>query len=400
MTDTDVAIVGAGPAGTSTAILLAEQGHRVTLIDRSRFPRAKACAEFVNPGALEILDRLGLLGRAREAGAREFRGMKLVSPGGHTVPLDFRADAGKSALGLSRFALDHLAVERCRELGVTVMEGTRTRAILIGGDRVQGVEVSTGPGETQQITSRVVVGADGHHSTVSRALGLDLQVRWPKRIGLAAHYAGFPLFDDLGEMHVGRAGYCGIAPQEDCIANVAMVVDVRRFEQRHGSVDDFFETELHGYPGLRERVASSERRTNVRGVGPLARRVRRVAGDGYLLVGDAAGFFDPFTGEGIIDALQGGVLAADAISIALERGDTSAAGLESYARARREAFTDKRRAAWLVQIFVRSPRLMDYAIERIGQRPDTASTLTEVFGDYREAVAVLSPRFLLATLRP
>lgn len=399
MTQYEVVIVGAGPAGTCTAGLLAELGVRVALLDRARFPRVKPCAEFVNPEAMRVLERLGLLAPAQAAGAVAFPGMTLFSPAGRRVALDFEQDAGRAALGISRRRLDQLAVERCRALGVDVFEGSHAREVLVAGGKVLGVRAIRS-GERFDVLGQVTVGADGHHSVVSRQLGLDRPVRWPRRIGLAAHLEGFPLPTGLGEMHVGPAGYCGIAPQEGGRVNAAMVVDQARFEARRCSVKDFFDAELCAYPEMRERAARAERVTPVRGVGPLARRVGRVSGHGYLLVGDAAGFFDPFTGEGIVDALRGGELAADAIAAALEAGDTSAKRLARYDRARGEAFASKRRAAWVVQGFVRSPRLMDYAIARIGARAESKSTLTGVFGDYRDAGIVLSPRFLWRTLRP
>ncbi|HEX5166430.1 MAG TPA: NAD(P)/FAD-dependent oxidoreductase [Thermomicrobiales bacterium] len=394
----DIVIAGGGPAGTSTAIGLAERGLRVALLDKARFPRVKPCAEYVNPEAMRVLDRLGLLEPVRAAGAAVFRGMRVVSPGGQTVELDYSADACRHALGISRHALDLLAIERCRSLGVDVLEGARVRGVSTG-DRVSSLS-ATQRGAAIEVRGWIVVGADGHHSAVARLLGLDLPLRWPRRIGLAAHLDGFALTDEMGEMHAGRDGYCGIAPQEDGRVNAAMVVDIARFGQRSGSVEAFFDAALASYPAIAERLRQAARATPVRGVGPLARRVRRTAGDGYLLVGDAAGFFDPFTGEGIFDALHGGELAAEAIASALERGDTSAAGLAGYERARRTAFADKRRAAWLVQAFVRSPRLMDYALQRVAARPTVRTTMTGVLGDYRDAGALLSPRFLWATLRP
>jgi flavin-dependent dehydrogenase len=302
-------------------------------------------------------------------------------------------------LGISRRLLDQLAIEHCRELGVEVMEGTQVREVMRDGERVNGVRASCS-GERLVLNGQVIIGADGHHSAVSRELGLDRPSAWPQRIGLAAHYENFPLTGELGEMHVGRHGYCGIAPQEGGRINAAMVVELERVEARAGTVAAFFERELVSYPGLCERAAGARRVTAVRGVGPLARRVRRVSGDGFLLVGDAAGFFDPFTGEGIVDALRGGELAAEVVSAALCRGDTSARGLAGYAEARQRVFQRKRRAAWLVQAFVRSPGLMDYAVRRIATRSDSAAALTGVFGDYRDAGIVLSPRFLWRTLRP
>jgi flavin-dependent dehydrogenase len=204
----------------------------------------------------------------------------------------------------------------------------------------------------------------------------------------------------MGEMHVGADGYCGIAPQESGHANVAMVVEMDRFERRSMSVDAFFDAALRSYSLLADRLTSSARVTQVRGVGPLARKVRHVSGDGFLLVGDAAGFFDPFTGEGIYDALRGGELAAATIGNALERGDFCARSLASYERARRQELGAKRRAGWLVQAFVRSPAMMDYAIRRLSTRPTEAATMTGVLGNYRDADALLSPRYLWRVLRP
>jgi flavin-dependent dehydrogenase len=263
-----------------------------------------------------------------------------------------------------------------------------------------GTIVATHNGRTLDLAGRIIVGADGHHSAIARLLDLELPVRWPKRLGLAAHLEDYPLIDEMGEMHVGPDGYCGIAPQEDGRVNVAMVISMDTVRQRSQPVESFFDTAMLSYPAMAERVRAARRVTPVRGVGPLARRVLRVSGNGYMLVGDAAGFFDPFTGEGIFDALHGGELAAAAIANALDAGDTSGGALAAYDRARRDAFAGKRRAGWLVQAFVRSPRLMDYAIERIAGRPAVRSTMTGVLGDYRDAGVVLSPRFLWAALRP
>lgn len=395
----DVIVVGAGPAGATTAALLAEQGVRVALLDKARFPRVKPCAEYVNPEAVRILDRLGVRDQVLDAGAAVFRGMRVASPGGRTVAIDYQADAGRPAIGLSRERLDALLVVRCRDLGVEVLEGTRARDVIVEENVVRGIHASES-GRPVALSASIVVGADGHHSSVARSLRLDLPVRWPRRIGLAAHFDDFPLSDGLGEIHVGRAGYCGIAPQEEGRVNVAMVVDLDRFEARSGPPDAFFDATLRRYPPLAGRLEHARRVSPVRGVGPLARRVRRVSGAGFLLVGDAAGFFDPITGEGIYDALRGGELAAATVAAALGRGAATAAALRDYDTQRHREFAAKRRAAWLAQLFVVSPRLMDYAFARLARDPRAVATMTGVFGNYRDAGELLRPGFLWRALRP
>jgi flavin-dependent dehydrogenase len=124
----DAVIVGGGPAGASCAITLAGRGARVALLDKARFPRAKPCAEYANPEALAVLERLGLRQRVEAAGAAVFHGMRMISPAGHELAIDFERNAGRHALGLSRYRLDALAIERCRELGVDVCDGAHVRA--------------------------------------------------------------------------------------------------------------------------------------------------------------------------------------------------------------------------------------------------------------------------------
>jgi flavin-dependent dehydrogenase len=132
----------------------------------------------------------------------------------------------------------------------------------------------------------------------------------------------------------------------------------------------------------------------------MARRARRVAGGGYLLIGDAASFLDPFTGDGIYEALRGATLAAPVISRALEEGDCSAAALAPYAAARRRVFTAKRAVTWIVQGFINAPPLMNYITPRLAHRDEVGLTLSGVLGNLQPAGDALSPLFLARLLRP
>jgi flavin-dependent dehydrogenase len=132
----------------------------------------------------------------------------------------------------------------------------------------------------------------------------------------------------------------------------------------------------------------------------MAHRARRVAGDGFLLVGDTAGFLDPFTGQGIAEALEGAMLAAPIADTALRADDLSARALAPYRGARRRAFWAKHQVAWLVQAFITTPPLMDYATARLGHRPDSSRTLAGVLGGLYPARRALTPAFLARLLRP
>jgi 2-polyprenyl-6-methoxyphenol hydroxylase-like FAD-dependent oxidoreductase len=132
----------------------------------------------------------------------------------------------------------------------------------------------------------------------------------------------------------------------------------------------------------------------------MARRARRPTGDGFLLVGDAAAFLDPFTGDGVYEALRGARLAAPVASRALRAGDVSARALEPYRLARRRAFAAKHGLGWLVQGFISLPPVMNYATERLARRDDLRLTLSAVLGNVHPASAALSPIFLARVLRP
>jgi geranylgeranyl reductase family protein len=398
--DAEAIVVGGGPAGSALATRLADAGHRVLLLDKARFPRRKACSEYVNPGAVALLGDLGVLDDVLGAGADRMDAMVVHAPNGSRFAVNFaRAEPGRAALGLSRYRLDHILLERAKSAGVTVIERAHVRRLIHQGGHVTGVDATVN-GSRETIRAPIVIGADGHNSVVSRELGLDVTYRWPRKTGFIAHYRGVTGLDRSGEMHVGRDAYAGLAMLEDGLTNVAVVADARDVEARPGSVEAFFAASLASIPAVARKLEGAEREGGIRGVGSMARRARRTVGDGYLLVGDAASFLDPFTGEGIYEALKGAELAAPVVSAALKSGDTSARALDSYRMARRQTFTAKRQVCWIVQGFINVPPAMNYVTQRLSTREDIGLTLTGVLGDFRPATAALSPIFLARLLRP
>lgn len=384
----DVVVVGAGPAGSATAAALARRGATVRLIEAAAHPRPKACAEYASPRIVEELARIGLPAAEWRPTAVALAGMDLHA-GGHRVRIEYADRRGpRTAWGVERRAFDARLAEYAARCGTELVERARVVATLDGTGRVRGVRVRRADGREEAIAADWVVGADGARSTVARLAGVEASVRAPRRLGLIAHYEPVDGLGDHGEMHAATGWYVGLAPVAGAL-NVGMALPMgpsRPAEAR-------FQQAIRDLPAVAARLAGSRRIGPIRGAAPIGHRVRTAAGPGWLLVGDAAGFVDPFTGEGIHRALRGARAAADAI---LAGGDVAAA----YRRERHRAFAAKAALGWLVQGVLATPNLLGHAVARLEVRPSAARRLGSALGDCRPASDALSPRAVWEVLAP
>ncbi|MGH7674029.1 MAG: NAD(P)/FAD-dependent oxidoreductase [Gemmatimonadales bacterium] len=397
-------VVGAGPAGSCTATLLARAGHAVLLLDRSRFPRDKPCSESLSPAAARILDRLGagVLDRIERSAHARLAGWKIVAPGGAVAIGRFGTSARYPGVALPRTTLDTILRDAAVAEGVEVREGVTVEDLTYDHGSVGGVVARTGDGSRETHRARVVVGADGLRSIVARRLGLRRASR-PRRLAFAAHVAGVAGVREVGEMHVGRSGYVGLGPIGDGVSTVALVVPQRAVRERRADLRTDFFAELDRFPGLRGRFEGGVLVREVLVTGPFAQWSRSVVapGGGALLVGDAADFFDPFTGQGIYSALRGAELAFETLAAALARpgaGPVSRHALAPYARARRRAFAGKWVLERLIGLGVGWPALVDRVVERMARRPALADLLVGAAGNFVPARAVLAPATLAGLL--
>lgn len=394
----DVLILGAGPAGAATAIRAARAGLAVTLVDRARFPRDKPCSEYMSPETLRHLAGLGVLAGLEREGGVPITGTTVTGPRGSSLTGLF-AGAGKpfrpTGLSLRRQVLDAALVDGARQAGATVLEEHAVTDLLYDRGAVGGAAVRTAAGTVRLLRARLTVGADGLRSIVARRIGRRRH-GFPSRIAFVAHVAGVPGLSDRAELHVTSGGYAGVNPVGNGVANVALVVPARLAVQARGDVTGFAIASLDAIPGIRGRVHREEIVRPFLVTGPFAARSRRVVTDGALLVGDAADFFDPFTGEGICAALRGAELAAETAVAALDSGQgPSAARLAVYARRRRAEFLGKWAIERMIGWSMLAPRLFDRAVERI-ERRGLSHTLIGVTGDFISPRLVLNPRFLAA----
>lgn len=351
----DVLVVGAGPAGSVAAIVLARAGARVCLIDRARFPRPKLCGDTLNPGAIAILARLGLEGVT--AGALPLAGMRVT---GSSVSVEATYPGPLHGLAIPRQRLDAALAAAAAAAGADVREQVTARSPLHDADDdgafVGGIACSTAAGRRIGIAARVTIAADGRRSTLAFALGLARHPRTPRRWAIGAQAAGVAGLSNVGEMHIRPTHYIGVAPLPGGVANVCLV---RAFEPASpGALRNPAAVLMSAVTGdrrLRGRFDAARLVSPPIVLGPLAVDAvpHLVAPRGLLLAGDAAGFVDPMTGDGLRFALRGGEMAAHAALHALERGWTGVHA--TLARDRAREFGAKWRFNRVLRGLVASP---------------------------------------------
>ncbi len=374
----DVTVVGAGPAGTLAALVLARQGHRVRLFDRARFPRAKLCGDTLNPGALAALAAHLDLAALRAQGI-PLVGMRLSGPGGTSVV--GRYPTGVAGLSVTRFVLDAWLLDEARLAGVSVEDGVLVRGPHESGGVVRGVTIRTGGGDRVH-PARLVLGCDGRTSSLARACGGARTPRRPRRWAFGVYAEDVAdLRPDFGEMHVRSGSYLGIAPVAGGIANVCLVLPRPRAADAvtapwHAIRQAVAADDVLGARFARARLVSAPVV-----LGPMAVDVDRAGVPGLLLAGDASGFVDPMTGDGMRLALDGALLAAGVAAAVLEgRVDVAAAPGLLDAR-RRAAFAAKWRFNRGVRTLVDAPALVRAATWAARAWPAAFESMVRYAGD-------------------
>ena len=401
-------IVGAGPAGAVAAIVLARAGARVRVIERATFPRDKLCGDTVNPGTLARLRRLGL-DDGLDARALRVDGMRVTGEGG--VVIDGRYPRGQSGRAIVRRDLDWMLLQQAMAAGCEYEPAVAVRRAVFddqrGARRVTGVVVGAN-GHERAIPARVVVAADGRHSTIAFGLGLARHPSRPRRWAVGAYFEDVsPLTinaetaehaeqdslraqralrctSSFGEMHVRRNCYIGVAPVPGDLTNVCLVRPSRAADPALADPTALLARALASDRLLRDRFADARLVAPPVVLGPLAVDAPRATVDGLLLAGDAAGFIDPMTGDGLRFAVQGGELAAHAALEAIEHGWS---GVHArLAAERRRAFAGKWRFNRALRALVSSPRSVDAAAIAARFAPGVLRAIIARAGDCNEHV--------------
>jgi flavin-dependent dehydrogenase len=374
----DVAIAGAGPAGASAAIQLALTGARVLLIEEKKFPRAKLCGEFISPECLTHFKRLGVMDQMSAAGGAAVAETVFYSRHGNSVAVPSEwFMSGAQALGLSRSEMDHQLLQRAKNAGVVVLEETHASRLICEGEEVRGIRVKSGHA-TRDYAALITVDATGR----TRALARHLDPPRPNQrkhtsplVAFKAHLVNTRVAAGACEIYFYKRGYGGLSAVEGGVSNLCFIVaanDVRRYNSNPELV-------------LREVVMKNSRAAYTLAEATtstpwlsvsLERFGRRTLAPalGLLTVGDAAAFIDPFTGSGMLMALESGQVAAEAIARSLSqlrRGSGFESLATNYEAEYQRRFASRLRVSGLLRRAAFFPNLAEAAILLSG----TSSTL-------------------------
>jgi flavin-dependent dehydrogenase len=346
VSDYDLLVIGAGPAGAVAGLIAARAGARVCILDRSSFPRHKLCGDSVNPGAMATLARLGLAAEVESRGL-PVDGMIVTGEGASVVGLYPRGLRGRT---IRRGDLDWILLRSAIAAGCHFEPGVAVRRALLDDTRdapaIRYVEIARRSGMAA-MRAQAIIAADGRRSTLGFALGFLRHPERPRRWAIGGYFSGVGAPDlaqasdgVVGEMHIRKDRYVGVAPIPDGLTNVCLV---RPFVPGDSAIRDpasLLRGAIESDPALRERFAAATAVAEPVVLGPLAvDSTGRAPITGLLFAGDSAGFIDPMTGDGLNFAIRGGELAAEAALRALAHGWRAVH--DAHAAARADAFSVK-----------------------------------------------------------
>ncbi len=367
----DAVVIGAGVAGSSAAILLAQAGARVGLLEAATFPHDKLCGEFLSPEVEPLLRRLGAWPAIQRLDPPRLTGARITSRSGATWTTTFPAPA----LGVSRRALDALLFERAGQVGTQTLTGARVTGVT--GSLEEGFTVTwrAAGDEVQTARARVVLGAWGKHAPLDRALGRDFLRQSHPTFGLKAHFYGPPLARRV-ELHGFAGGYCGLGEIEGGQVNLCLLAETRRLKACGGDPDRFVETVLSTNPHLRDWLAQAERvQPRFLAVSQIPFVRKRQVEAGILMLGDTAGLISPLAGNGMAMAMTAAEMATP-LALAFLDGGLSGDDLAAeYTRQWQARFRARLALGRVIQPLMFRPRVLGLGLRLMRIAPGVGSAL-------------------------
>ena len=334
-----VVVIGGGPAGSTVSTLLAQQGIPVVLFEREQFPRFHI-GESLIPETYWVLKRLNMLPKMKNSQFIKKHSVQFVSSRGkESAPFYFwdnKPHECSQTWQVVRSEFDEMMLNNAREHGVCVQENTRVMDVLFEKNRAVGVTIRNKDGSLRKVPARVVIDASGQNGLISNRLRLRV---WDPVLNKGAIWSYWEnAYRDSGRdegttvvlQTSDKKGRFWYIPQHDNVVSVGVVKPFEQIFKNKTSFEQTYDEEVEHCPAVKERIRSASRVTGYFATKDFSYRAKTVAGDGWVLIGDAWGFLDPLYSSGVLLALKSGELAADAIAEGFRKNDTSVSQLGSW----------------------------------------------------------------------
>lgn len=317
-----IVIAGAGPAGSSLAIRLARAGYEVTLIEREKFPRHKLCGEFISPECLAHFEEMGVLDEMLASGGDQITETRFFSRSGKRVAVPSEWFGGPFALSVSRAAMDHIMLERARAAGVEILEETSAVGLRVEKKRITAVIVRDAAGHASEISADIFIGATGRARVLQKLAAKHFSRRrsaaktpLARVVAFKNHFKDVCLEKGVCEIFFFRGGYGGLSHVEDGAVNLCFLVKADEVKRVHGSTNRLMTELLFQNERARRCLAHAEPVGDWLAVSidRFGRKDLRPAAN-LFTVGDSAAFIDPFTGSGMLMALESSEILARCIT--------------------------------------------------------------------------------------
>jgi flavin-dependent dehydrogenase len=335
-TSTDVVVVGGGPAGSTVSTILAQRGCKVQLFERDRFPRFHI-GESLIPETYWVFQRLNMLDKMKKSAfVKKFSVQFVNAAGKESAPFYFHDNKHhecSQTWQVIRSEFDEMMLDNAREHGVAVNQPARVLEVLFEGDRAVGVKVQKEGGKQEIVRAKVVADASGQSTMLQNKFKLRLWDPVLNKGAIWTYWRG--AYRDTGRdegatvviQTTNKQGWWWYIPQHDNTVSLGVVGPFDYLFKGRGTHEEVYNEEIAACPAVQKRIAGADRATGYFATKDYSYRSKQVAGDGWVLIGDAFGFLDPLYSSGVLLALKSGELAADAIADGLAKDDTSAAQL-------------------------------------------------------------------------